>query len=221
MPASSHLDSTLRSGGPKVRRTREELQELILEAGRELLLSEGLGTGAEHLTFKRVLALVEATTGIRVTNASVIRRIWDNQEEFQLEVIQSIVNDRTGLGSPETPYLGSEDGVMEEKHRTSKRYPSELKERAVKMVQELRAQDPHDKTVISRVARQLGVGDESLRSWVKQAEVEAGKRPGLTTDEQAELKRLRKENFELRRSNDILQSAATFFGAELDRRGKR
>jgi transposase len=51
--------------------------------------------------------------------------------------------------------------------------------------------------------------------------VDAGKRPGLTTEEQEELKRLRKENFELRRSNDILQSAAAFFGAELDRRGKR
>ena len=110
---------------------------------------------------------------------------------------------------------------MEEKRPTSKRYPPELRDRAVKMVQELRAQDPRDKTVISRVARQLGVGDESLRSWVKQAEVNAGKRPGLTTDEQAELKRLRKENFELRRSNDILQSAAAFFGAELDRRGKK
>ncbi len=103
----------------------------------------------------------------------------------------------------------------------SKRYPPELKERAVRMVRELRQQDPGDRAVISRVARQLGVGDESLRSWVKQAEVDAGQRPGLTTEEQAELKRLRKENFELRRSNDILQAAATFFGAELDRRGKK
>jgi len=96
-----------------------------------------------------------------------------------------------------------------------------LKERAVKMVRELRQEDPGDHTVISRVARQLGVGIESLRLWVKQADVDAGARPGLTTEEQAELKRLRKENFELRRANDILQSAATFFGAELDRRGKR
>jgi transposase len=104
---------------------------------------------------------------------------------------------------------------------TTKRYPPELKERAVRMVLELREQDPHDKTVISRVARQLGVGDESLRAWVKRAEVDAGRRPGLTSEEQAELKRLRKENFELRRSNDILQAAATFFGAELDRRAKK
>ena len=110
---------------------------------------------------------------------------------------------------------------MEEKRPTTKRYPPELKERAVKMVQELRAQDSRDKTVISRVARQLGIGDESLRAWVKRAEVDDGKRPGFTSDEQAELKRLRKENSELRRSNDILQAAATFFGAELDRRGKK
>ena len=108
-----------------------------------------------------------------------------------------------------------------EKKPTTKRYPLELKERAVRMVLELREQDPHDKTVISRVARQLGVGDESLRAWVKQAEVDAGKRPGLTSEEQTELKRLRKENFELRRANDILQAAATFFGAELDRRHKK
>jgi transposase len=110
---------------------------------------------------------------------------------------------------------------MEEKRPRAKRYPPELKERAVRMVLDLRQQDPHDKTVISRVARQLGIGDESLRSWVKRVEVDAGKRPGTTTEEQAELARLRKENFELKRANDILQAAATFFGAELDRRGKK
>ena len=108
-----------------------------------------------------------------------------------------------------------------EKKATSKRYPLELKERAVRMVKDLRQQDPGDKAVISRVARQLGVGDESLRAWVKQAEIDSGQRAGLSTEEQAELKRLRKENFELRRANDILQAAATFFGAELDRRQKR
>ena len=108
-----------------------------------------------------------------------------------------------------------------DKKATSKRYPPELKERAVRMVQEIRQQDPGDKAVISRVARQLGVGDESLRSWVKQSEINAGARAGLTTAEQQELKELRKEVRELRRSNDILQAAATFFGAELDRRQKK
>jgi len=92
MAASPYLSSNPHTVEPKVRRSREELRDLILDAGRDVLLSEGLGSGAEHLTFKRVLAHVEATQGIRVTNASVIRRIWDNQNEFQLEVVSSIVN---------------------------------------------------------------------------------------------------------------------------------
>ncbi len=110
---------------------------------------------------------------------------------------------------------------MEKKRTGYKRYPSELKERAVRMVLDLQRSDPGDKSVISRVARQLGVGEESLRVWVKRAQIDAGTRPGLTTEEREELKRLRKENFELQRANDILQAAATFFGAELDRRQKR
>jgi transposase-like protein len=104
---------------------------------------------------------------------------------------------------------------------TQKRYPPELKERAVRLVQELRQQDPADNSVISRVARQLGVGTESLRQWVKQADVDAGHQPGLTTTEHDELVTLRKENRELRRTNDILLASASFFGAELDRRSKK
>ena len=107
---------------------------------------------------------------------------------------------------------------MEAKNPSTKRYPPELKERAVRMVVDLQRQDPGDKTVISRVARQLGVGLESLRTWVKRAAVDAGTRPGATTAEHDELVELRKEVKELRRSNDILQAAASFFGAELDRR---
>ena len=101
------------------------------------------------------------------------------------------------------------------------RYPDELRERAVKMVHELRMADPNDRGVVSRVARQLGVGSESLRIWVSRAEIEDGERPGMTEAERAELKDLRKEVKELRRANDILQAAASFFGAELDRRPKR
>ena len=87
---------------------------------------------------------------------------------------------------------------MEAKHPSSRRYPDELKERAVRLVLEARAEDPRDNTAISRVARQLGVGVESLRVWVKQAEIDAGKRPGLSTEERDELAALRKENRELR-----------------------
>jgi transposase len=110
---------------------------------------------------------------------------------------------------------------MATEKRTPKRYPPELKERATRMVLDIRAQDPKDLSAITRVARQLGVGTESLRTWVKQAEIDGGARAGLTTEERAELTRLRKENRELQRSNDILKAAAAFFGAELDRQPKR
>lgn len=109
---------------------------------------------------------------------------------------------------------------MDKKHPASKRYPPELKERAIRMVRDLQHEDPGDHGVMSRVARQLGVGVESLRLWVKQAEVDAGRRPGTTSAEHDELVELRKEVRELRRANDILQAAASFFGAELDRRHK-
>jgi transposase len=102
-----------------------------------------------------------------------------------------------------------------------RRYPAELKERAVRMVLELRREDPGDHGVISRVARQLGVGTESLRLWVRQAEIDGGIRAGVSTVDQAEIAELRKEVKELRRANDILQAAASFFGAELDRRSKK
>jgi len=104
------------------------------------------------------------------------------------------------------------------RHPSAKRYPPELKERAVRLVLEARAEDPRDNTAISRVARQLGIGPESLRSWVKQAEIDGGKRDGLTTEDRARLKALEKENRELKRSNEILRRASAYFAqAELDR----
>src|SRR5579884_1740056 len=106
---------------------------------------------------------------------------------------------------------------MEAERNTSKRYPPEVKERAVRLVLEARAEDPRDAAAIGRIARQLGVGAESLRQWVRQAEIDAGKRGGFSTDERAKLKALEKEVKELRRSNAILRSASAFFAAELDR----
>ena len=104
---------------------------------------------------------------------------------------------------------------------SQKRYPTELKDRAVKMVQEFRREDPKDHGVIDRVARQLSVGSQSLRSWVNQAEKRNGDRAATPEGERDELLRLRKENRELKGGNAILQAASTFFGAELDRRSRK
>jgi transposase len=100
---------------------------------------------------------------------------------------------------------------------SQRRYPPELRERAVRMVLELRRQDPADHTVISRVARQLGVGAESLRTWVKNDEAGAAPR-AVKTEQDVEVAALRRENRELKRANEILLAASSFFGAELDRR---
>ena len=75
------------------RRTREELRTTLIEEGRAILLTEGLETGSSNLTFKRVFDRVEANSGSRITNASVIRRIWQNQAEFQADVLISIARD--------------------------------------------------------------------------------------------------------------------------------
>ncbi len=108
---------------------------------------------------------------------------------------------------------------MPSQHPAQKRYPPELRARAVRMVAEaIEAQGGERFGVITRVARQLGVGAESLRNWVRQAEIDGGQRPGTSTEDRARIAALEKENRELRRANEILKSAAVFFGAELDRR---
>jgi len=109
-----------------------------------------------------------------------------------------------------------EDEVMA---RPSK-YPRELRERAVRAVVESVAQGeyPSEFEAIRTIADQLGIGSaETLRKWVRQAQVDGGTRAGKTTEELAEIKALKKENAELRRANQILKSASAFFAAELDR----
>lgn len=106
-------------------------------------------------------------------------------------------------------------------HPTQRRYPPELRERAVRMVLETSSERGERFGAVTRVAGQLGIGAESLRTWVHQAEVDGGRRTGLTTEERARMKELERENRELRRANEILKSAAAFFGAEFDRRSSR
>lgn len=100
------------------------------------------------------------------------------------------------------------------------KYPDELRERAVRMVLDHGHEYGSEWEAICSVAAMLGPKAETVRGWVRQAEKDEGRRPGPTTDQVAELKRLRHENAELRRANDILKAAAHFFGAELDRRSK-
>jgi transposase len=102
--------------------------------------------------------------------------------------------------------------------RRSSNYPPELRERAVRMVAQVRPEYPSDWPAICAVAEKLGIGTaETLRKWVRQAEVDAGQRPGITSEESAEIKRLKRENAELSRANEILKAAPAFFAAELDR----
>jgi transposase len=104
---------------------------------------------------------------------------------------------------------------------TSKRYPAELRARSVRMVAEAVENGESEWSAMRRVAELLGVGSgETVRKWVRQAQVDAGARAGISTEEAAEIKRLKRENAELRRANAILKAASAFFAAELDRPGQ-
>lgn len=103
---------------------------------------------------------------------------------------------------------------------TSRRYSEEERAAAVRMVRTLRAELGTSQGTVKRVADQLGYGAESVRSWVKQADIDQGHAPGVSTEESERLKALEQENRELRRANEILKRAASFFGAELDRQHK-
>ena len=97
-------------------------------------------------------------------------------------------------------------------------YPPELRERAVRLVAEVRDDHESEWAAIGSVAAKLGIGStETVRKWVRRAEVDAGARPGVSTAESEQVRRLRAENRELRRANEILKAAAGFFAAELDR----
>jgi transposase len=108
-----------------------------------------------------------------------------------------------------------------ETRKTSKPYPSELRERAVRLVREHETAHASQWAAIRSIAKKVGCNAETLRLWVRQAERDRGERGGLTTDERARLKALERENRELRQANEILRKASAYFAAaELDRRFK-
>ena len=151
-----------------------------------------------------------APKGAYTPRMARFRRCLPMVAEFDAE---ELVN-RTG-------FLGDlitwEDGVM---GRPS-RFSPEVRERAVRMVEEHREAHASEWAVLQSVAPKLGCTAETLRKWVRQAQRDAGHRPGLTTSERERLKELEREVRELKRANEILRKASAYFAqAELDRRGK-
>lgn len=107
------------------------------------------------------------------------------------------------------------------RRRRPQKYPEELRERAVRMVFEIREQTGESHGVISRVAGELGIGAQSLRNWVSQAEIDSGRRGGTSSADADRIVALEREVRELRRANDILKAASVFFATELDGRPRK
>jgi transposase len=101
-----------------------------------------------------------------------------------------------------------------------RKYPQELRERAMRLVQEARKEDPELSLngAVVRIGSRVGVNADTLRGWCKQADIDAGKRPGTTSDEAQRIKQLEAEVRELKRSNETLLAASSFFARELDPR---
>jgi transposase len=105
--------------------------------------------------------------------------------------------------------------------RKSPKFSPEMRERAVRMVQEHRSEHPSQWAAMESIAAKVGCVPQTLHTWVKQHEIDAGQREGLSTAEAHRIKELERENRELRKANEILKLASAFFAqAELDRRLK-
>jgi transposase-like protein len=101
-----------------------------------------------------------------------------------------------------------------------RKYPQELRERAMRLVQEAREQDPElsQNAAVVRIGQRVGVNSDTLRGWCKQADIDSGRRPGTTTEDSQRIKELEREVQELKRANEILLAASSFFARELDPR---
>lgn len=98
-----------------------------------------------------------------------------------------------------------------------RQFSPEFRQRALRMLEEALPEHETEYAAIRHVGAKLGVGPETLRKWRRKSEVDTGARPGVTSEDHAEIKRLKRENAELRRANEILRTASAFFAAELDR----
>lgn len=101
-----------------------------------------------------------------------------------------------------------------------RKYPDELRERAIRLVHEAREQDPElsMNAAVVRIGQRVGVNSDTLRGWCKQSDIDAGRRPGVTTADAVRIKQLEAEVRELKRANEILLAASSFFARELDPR---
>jgi transposase-like protein len=101
-----------------------------------------------------------------------------------------------------------------------RKYPDELRERAQRLVREAQEQDPDLSlnAAVKRIGGRVGVNPDTLRGWFKQADIDAGRRPGTTTSDAQRVKDLEAEVRELKRANEILLAASSFFARELDPR---
>ena len=103
----------------------------------------------------------------------------------------------------------------------NQRYSPEMREKALRMVEETVPSHPNLMAAVRHVAGMLGMSPETLRVWHRRREVDAGKRPGVPTDVAEENARLKRENAERRKANEILRAASVFFAKELDRPSRR
>ena len=102
-----------------------------------------------------------------------------------------------------------------------KRYPAEVRERAVRLVLEHRGEYESEWAAITSIAEKCGMTAETLRKWVRQTEIDGGRRPGISSADAERIKDLERENKELRRANEILKAASAFFARELDPQPRR
>ena len=174
-------------------------------------------------------ALAESVIGLYKTELELIhkRASWKDLNQVEYATLEYVdwFNHRRLLepiGEPPRVsrrlYWLGDNGVM----GRLMMYSPEVRERAVRMVLEHRGEHRSEWAAICSIAEKFGCSSETLRKWVRRAETDQGLRPGLSSDQLAELKELRRENRELRRANEILRKASAYFAqAELDRRPRR